>query len=90
MKKTQAKPTSKESGDDMLPEYKFDYGKARPNRFGARIQEGAVKVVLDNDVSEVFTTSESVNTVLRAIISTMPETGGRKRARKESEQRKSG
>jgi len=37
MKKTGAsKPTSKES-DDMLSEYKFDYSKARPNRFASRI-----------------------------------------------------
>ncbi len=39
MKKTESsKPTGKES-NDMLPEYKFNYGEARPNRFAARIQD---------------------------------------------------
>jgi hypothetical protein len=86
MKKTEAsKPTSKES-DDMLPEYKFDYSKARPNRFAARMQKEEVTVTLDHDVSEIFTTSESVNSVLRALIETMPGIKGRKRARKESSQ----
>jgi len=84
MKKTEgSKLTSKES-DDLLPEYKFDYSKGRPNRFAARIQQEDVTVALDPDVAEVFTTSESVNAVLRAIIETMPKTKGRTRARKQS------
>jgi len=78
-----SKPTSKES-DDMLPEYEFDYSKARPNRFAARIEKEDVTVTLDPDVAEVFTTSESVNTVLRALIETMPKTKRRKRAGKQS------
>ena len=56
----------------MLPGYRLDYGKARPNRFAGRVDEGRVVVVLDPDVSEVFTTPESVNKVLRALISNMP------------------
>ncbi len=88
MKKTEAsKPTSKDS-DDMLSEYKFDYGKARPNRFASRIQEEDVTITLDPDVSEVFKTSESVNTVLRALIETMPKTS--KRTRKQSGKQKNG
>ena len=59
----------------MLPEYRFDYSKARPNRFAGRIDESRVVVVLDPDVSEVFTTPESVNKVLRALISNMPAKG---------------
>jgi hypothetical protein len=91
MKKKQAsKSTSKKSDNDMLSEYIFDYSKARPNRFATRIQkEDVVTVTLDPDVSEVFTTSESVNTVLRALIETMPKTKGRKRARKQSSNQKS-
>lgn len=90
MKRTEAsKPTGKES-HDMLPEYKFNYSKARPNRFAARIQEEDVTVTLDPDVSKVFRTSESVNSVLRALIDTMPKTKGRTRTREQSSNQKSG
>jgi hypothetical protein len=57
----------------MLPEYRFDYKKAKPNRFASR-GASRVVVVLDPDISEVFKTTESVNTVLRALITTMPRT----------------
>jgi hypothetical protein len=40
--------------DDMRPEYRFDYSKARPNRFASRFQPGSLPVVLDPDVAEVF------------------------------------
>jgi hypothetical protein len=90
MKKTEAsKPTGKES-NDMLPEYKVNYSKARPNRFATRIQEEDVTVTLDPDVSGVFRTSESVNSVLRALIETMPKTKGRTRTRKKLSHHKSG
>jgi uncharacterized protein (DUF4415 family) len=59
--------------DDLLPEYKFDYSKARPNRFAERVAKDSVVVVLDPDVAEVFKTPEAVNEVLRALITTMPE-----------------
>jgi hypothetical protein len=58
----------------MRAEYKFDYHKARPNRFAARTGKESVVVILDSDVAEVFTTSEEVNAVLRALIKTMPKT----------------
>ena len=58
--------------DDMLPEYNFDYSKARPNRFAERIYKDRLVVILDSDISKVFTSTESVNAVLRALISTMP------------------
>ena len=58
--------------DDLRPEYSFDYRKARPNRFAGQVDRSQVVVMLDPDVSEVFTTPESVNAVLRALISTMP------------------
>jgi hypothetical protein len=84
VKKTGAsKPTSKES-DDMLSEYEFDYGKARPNRFAIRIEKEDMRVSLDPDVAEVFTNSESVNAVLRALIEATPKTKGSKRATKGS------
>ena len=74
MKKTQISKSRDTVSDDILPEYNFDYRKARPNRFAARINKGRLVVILDQDVSKVFTTPESVNTVLRALIKTMPRT----------------
>jgi len=59
--------------DDLLPEYRFDYSKARPNRFVERMAKDSVVVVLGPDVAEVFTTPEAVNEVLRALITTMPK-----------------
>lgn len=46
-------------------EYNFNYRKALPNRFASQV----ITVTLDPDVAEVFTTLESVNNALRAIIS---------------------
>lgn len=81
MKKTEAsKPAGADSDKDMLSEYRFDYSKARPNRFATRIRKEDVTITLDPDVSEVFKTSEAVNAVLRALIETMPGAKGRKRA----------
>lgn len=73
MKKTRANNHSAEPEKDMLPEYRLDYRKARPNRFAARLKEGCRAVVLDPDVAAVFSTPESVNAVLRALIETMPQ-----------------
>lgn len=56
----------------MRPEYRFDYAKAKPNRFAGRVQKGSVAVLLDPDVARVFTDAESVNAVLRALMTTMP------------------
>ena len=51
--------------EDMLSEYEFDYQKAKINRFAERY---SVSVTLDPDVAEIFTSSESVNKALRAIM----------------------
>jgi len=65
---------SHNSDDELLSEYQFDYEKAKSNRFAARDGKQALKVVvLDEDVAKVFTTPESVNRVLRALIETMPQ-----------------
>ena len=61
------------SDDELMTEYNFDYQNAKPNRFAARAGKQTLKVVvLDEDVAQVFTTPESVNNVLRALIDTMP------------------
>ena len=60
--------------DELLAEYHFDYKKAKPNRFAAPGGKQRLKVVvLDEDVAQVFTTPESVNKVLRALIEAMPQ-----------------
>jgi len=56
----------------MRPEYNLDYSKAKPNRFAGRMADRVV-VVLDPDIAEVFTTPDSVNAALRALISAMPK-----------------
>jgi hypothetical protein len=58
--------------DDLLPEYRFDYTRARPNRFAEGIAEGGLVVVLEPELAQVFKTSEQVKAILRAIADTMP------------------
>ena len=58
---------------ELLPEHRFDYSKARPNRFAARLNPTRT-VELEADVAAVFTSQEAVNAVLRALIQTMPRT----------------
>ncbi len=82
MKKTLTAKFRTTMSDDMLPEYKFDYRKARPNRFAERIYQNQRVVMLDQDIAKVFTTSESVNNVLRALIMTMPASDRVKNSRK--------
>lgn len=57
--------------DDLLPEYDFDYSKAKPNRFAAN-HKRRLAVVLDEDIAQVFTTPESVNRALRAFLEAIP------------------
>ena len=53
-------------------EYRFDYSKARPNRFAAMFKGQAKAVVLDPDVASVFESAESVKQLLRSVISAFP------------------
>ncbi|MBN3927821.1 hypothetical protein [Nostoc sp. NMS4] len=65
---------SQNSDDELQAEYGFDYQKAKPNRFALRSgTQQLTVVVLDEDVAQVFTTPESVNKVLRALIESMPQ-----------------
>ena len=57
----------------MRDEYQFDYSKSDPNRFTSQIGQDQLMIVLDPDVAAVFKTTESVNQVLRAIITSMPK-----------------
>jgi hypothetical protein len=73
MKKTKTPDVDASGSEDLRPEYQFDYRDARPNRFAKRVDREPVVITLDPDVSQVFTTSESVNNVLRALITAMPK-----------------
>jgi len=57
----------------MRAEYRFDYKQARPNRFAGQVEKQQLVVLIDKDVSEIFTTPESVNKALRAVMSAMPK-----------------
>ncbi len=62
---------NKTTDDDLLPEYDFDYRKAKPNRFA--LGEDQRVIILDSDIAEYFKDSESVNRILRALIGNMPQ-----------------
>ena len=57
----------------MAPEYRFDYKKAKPNRFATRMNDEPLVVMIEPDVAKVFKSSEQVNKALRALISAIPE-----------------
>jgi hypothetical protein len=73
MKKTPANKTKTRKVPDMKAEYRFDYSKAKPNRFASRMKDSPLVAVIDPDVAKVFTTTEQVNNALRALISAMPK-----------------
>lgn len=77
MKEGRKTNESASSREDMLPEYQFDYHKAKPNRFARGFKRGSRAVVLDPDIAAVFPTPQSVNNVLRALIETMPQKSSR-------------
>ncbi len=72
MKKTPA-TKSRKKVEEISAEYKFNYKKAKPNRFASRMEDSPLVVVLDPDVAKVFTSAEEVNKALRAIITAIPE-----------------
>lgn len=85
MKRTVKNP---KAADELRPEYHFNYGQARPNRFASRMSGPVLAVVLEPDVAAVFDSSESVNRMLRSVISALPKAGRRKTA--ERSRRKAG
>ncbi len=59
--------------DTMRKEYRFDYRRAKPNRFAEKMSQDVVAVVLDPDVAGIFKSSEAVNALLRSVITAMPK-----------------
>lgn len=72
MKKGPARKSKRSTADQLRDEYRFDYSRAKPNRFASRVDKSRLVVTLDPDVSEVFTTPDAVNRALRALIQAMP------------------
>jgi hypothetical protein len=71
--KTTSRPKPKQDrSGELKSEYRFDYANAKPNRFASRVRGGSLAVLLDPDIARVFQNAESVNTVLRALLTTMP------------------
>ena len=66
---------NQESNDErepgMLEEYDFSNGVR--GKYAARFARGSQVVVLDPDVAEVFSDSESVNRALRALVDIIQE-----------------
>ena len=48
-----ALPDPETVSDELLPEYRFDYSKARPNRFAARLNQ--TRTGAGGDVAAMFT-----------------------------------
>ena len=72
MKVPHSNPTP-DDRDDLEAEYAFDYTKAKPNRFAAQDSRSKMTViVLDEDIAQVFPTSEAVNKALRHLIEAIP------------------
>ena len=74
------KASSSPHEDDLRAEYRFDYRRAKPNRFAQRFSS-SVAVVLDPDVASIFRTSESVNELLRSVLAALPKTARRQGTR---------
>jgi hypothetical protein len=79
MKKTSI-PKKVQGKEDLLGEYRFDYSKARPNRFAAKMPAETIAVVLEPDIAAVFKSAKTVNAALRSVISGAAKPTG-KRAR---------
>ena len=72
MKRDEGPKRPRKTQDGMRAEYRFDYVKARSNRFADRMKNGMVAVILDPDVAAVFGSSKAVNAFLRSVITTLP------------------
>ncbi len=68
------KPTN-ESDQEMLAEYDFTGGVR--GKYSNRFPKGCNAVVLDPDVAQVFTDSESVNQALRALVAIIQSQAGK-------------
>ena len=61
------KPKTPSRTDDLRPEY--DFSKGVRGKYAESFRQGAIAVVLEPDVAEVFKNAESVNRALRLLAS---------------------
>ena len=80
------KKSSEKIDDDLRPHYDFDFSKMKPNRFAG--MQLSVPIYLDDDVAEVFDSSEAVNTVLRSAIRAMRSAGAKRSPKRASSKRR--
>ena len=73
MKKMSARKKYQTLRDTMRKEYRFDYSRAKPNRFAEKMSEGVIAVVLEPDVAARFKSSKAVNALLRSLIAAMAD-----------------
>ena len=73
MKETLARKKKQTKREALRSEYRFDYSKSKPNRFAAKMSEGAIAIVLEPDVAALFKSSKTVNALLRSVISAIPQ-----------------
>ena len=57
----------------MRKEYRFDYSRAKPNRFAGKFASDSVAVILEPDVAAKFKSSKTVNAALRSFLSATAE-----------------
>ena len=63
------KRKGRNNGDEMRPEYNFDYSKGVRGKYYRRLlKEGTNVVVLEPDVAKAFRDSAAVNDALRSLL----------------------
>jgi hypothetical protein len=78
MKKTLIRKNRQDGKAELSSEYRFDYRRAKPNRFANRMAGGTIAVVLEPDVATVFKSSKTVNALLRSVILAVPQSKSKK------------
>ena len=59
----------KTSHDDLLPEYDFDFSKAKRGLYAQRLKtEGSNLVLVEPELAKSFPDSASVNAALRSVV----------------------
>ena len=74
---TNATQNHSDASDGLRTEYDLDYDQSHRNRFASRMSGTTLAVVLEPDVARVFDSSESVNRLLRSVISALPSPASR-------------
>jgi len=63
------KDKSNKAGDELRPEYEFNYSDAVRGKYCKRLlEEGANVIILEPDVAAIFRDSASVNEALRSLL----------------------